>query len=46
MNDLTISMISSFDTGKDTNEKQLPERFYHGFAFEGKEVLVGLGRSI
>jgi hypothetical protein len=31
MNDLTISIISSFDTGKDTNEKQLPERFYHGF---------------
>ncbi len=31
MNDLTISMMSSFDTGKDTNEKQLPERFYHGF---------------
>jgi hypothetical protein len=31
MNDLTVSMFSSFDTGKKPSEKTEPERFYHGF---------------
>jgi len=31
MNDLTVSMFSSFDTGKRPSEKSEPERFYHGF---------------
>jgi len=31
MNDLSVSMFSSFDTGKKPSEKTEPERFYHGF---------------
>ena len=31
MNDLTVSMFSSFDTGKKPSEEAEPERFYHGF---------------
>jgi hypothetical protein len=31
MNALTVSMFSSFDTGKKPSEKSEPERFYHGF---------------
>ncbi|MBR6835269.1 MAG: AAA family ATPase, partial [Oscillospiraceae bacterium] len=31
MNDLTVSMFSSFDTGKKPLEEAEPERFYHGF---------------
>ena len=31
MNDLTVSMFSSFDTGKKPSEEVEPERFYHGF---------------
>ena len=31
MNDLSVSMFSSFDTGKRPSEKSEPERFYHGF---------------
>ena len=31
MNALTVSMFSSFDTGKKPSEKTEPERFYHGF---------------
>ncbi len=31
MNDLSVSMFSSFDTGKKPSEKSEPERFYHGF---------------
>ena len=31
MNDLTVSMFSSFDTGKEPSDEAEPERFYHGF---------------
>ena len=31
MNDLTVSMFSSFDTGKKPSDEAEPERFYHGF---------------
>ncbi|MBP1591767.1 MAG: AAA family ATPase, partial [Oscillospiraceae bacterium] len=31
MNDLTVSMFSSFDTGKKPSEEAEPERFYHCF---------------
>ncbi len=31
MNELTLSMFSSFDTGNRPSERLRPERFYHGF---------------
>ena len=40
MNRMTPEIFSYFDTGKHPSEQEL-ERFYHGFAFEGKKVLIG-----
>lgn len=34
------SVFSYFDTGSG-QEENTPERFYHGFAFQGKKVLIG-----
>lgn len=41
MNEFSLMTFSSFDTGKHPSGKSEPERFYHGFAFEGKRVLIG-----
>lgn len=41
MNQVTLKTFSYFDTGKHPLEETDPERFYHGFAFEGKRVLIG-----
>lgn len=41
MNQIALKTFSSFDVGKEPSEKTEPERFYHGFAFEGKKVLIG-----
>ena len=40
MNRVTLQVFSYFDTGKRPSMQE-PERFYHGFAFEGKKVLIG-----
>ena len=39
MNRVALQTFRYFDTGR--NPAEAPERFYHGFAFEGKEVLIG-----
>lgn len=31
MNEVALTMFSSFDTGKSPSKKSTPERFYHGF---------------
>ena len=41
MNDVALATFSSFDTGRQPSHRSQPERFYHGFAFEGKKVLIG-----
>lgn len=41
MNQIVGNTFSYFDTGKRASGKAEPERFYHGFAFEGKEVMIG-----
>ena len=41
MNDIALNTFSVFDVGKSSSEKYEPERFYYGFAFEGKKVLIG-----
>lgn len=40
MNRMTLEIFSYFDTGKRVSGSE-PEHFYHGFAFEGKKVLIG-----
>ena len=40
MNDVAMKNFSYFDTGNRPSGIE-PERFYHGFAFEGKKVLIG-----
>ncbi len=42
MNQVTLATFSYFDTGKHPSGAE-PERFYHGFAFCGKKVLIGAG---
>lgn len=55
MNEVALTIFSSFDTGKKPSEKKYPERFYHGFVLglmvelRGKYVITsnresGLGR--
>lgn len=39
MNDIALTTFSSFDTGTKPSKKA-PERFYHGFAFRGKNCLI------
>ncbi len=41
MNEVVLATFSSFDTGSYPSGRTQPERFYHGFAFEGKKVLIG-----
>lgn len=41
MNEVVLATFSSFDTGSHPSGRTQPERFYHGFAFEGKKVLIG-----
>lgn len=42
MNRVVADMFSNFDTGKKPSEKAQPERIRkYGFAFEGKNVLIG-----
>ncbi len=36
-----LATFSCFDSGNRPSEASEPERFYHGFAFEGKKVLIG-----
>lgn len=40
MNGVALDTFSYFDTGKRASREE-PERFYHGFAFQGKKVLIG-----
>ena len=42
INDVALATFSYFDTGKHPSGAE-PERFYHGFAFCGKKVLIGAG---
>ena len=42
MNRVALTIFSYFDTGKRPTGQE-PERFYHGFAFEGKNVLIEQG---
>lgn len=41
MNKVALATFSYFDTGMKPSEESEPERFYHGFAFKGKKVLIG-----
>lgn len=41
MNKVALATFSYFDTAKKPSEESEPERFYHGFAFKGKKVLIG-----
>ena len=41
MNQVALRTFSSFDVGNKPSEHLEPERFYHGFAFCGKQVLIG-----
>lgn len=40
MERVTRQTFSYFDTGRSAAHEE-PERFYHGFAFDGKQVLIG-----
>lgn len=40
MNRVALQTLSYFDTGRGPMGDE-PERFYHGFAFKGKNVLIG-----
>lgn len=41
MNRVTQETFSYFDVGSGETGLEETERFYHGFAFEGKNVLIG-----
>lgn len=43
INDVALETFGAFDTDCSPSRTE-PERFYHGFVFEGKRVLVGWGR--
>ena len=36
MNRISLAMFSTFDGGNPLSEFTMPEKFYYGFAFEGK----------
>ncbi len=40
MNKVALATFSYFDIGKAPSESE-PEKFYHGFVLEGKNVLIG-----